>query len=323
MDKSTKKRKVGRINNQLYYIVGGWRMLLPRFVRRWQRRLTLRGWEKRADAGYIRDRVNFYCSLPAAASPGPDAHPVSEFRLKGTPSRYYFDIGRYVKGFPGRALIDYMTSDVWENPDTPTLMKARRLDGKRVNAALLNLDRRRHFIRPIDPVPFREKKPVLFFRGEIDGKPRRIKFFEMWADNPMFDLGDTTRKNRSRWFAPMVRLTDHFDYRFILTLEGNDLASALQWVMASNCVPVMPRPTVEGWLMHSRLIPGVHYIEIAPDFSDVGDKIRHYIEHPEEAERIAEASREWANQFLDRRRENIISYLVVENFLRSTGQLSD
>lgn len=323
MNESKKGRKTGRINNQLYYIAGGWRMLLPRFVRRWQRRLTLRGWERRSDADYIRDRVDFYCSLPEGVSLGPKAHPISRFRLKGTPSRYYFDIGRYIKGFPGRAVIDYMTSDVWENPETPTLMKARRIDSRSCNAALLNLDRRRHFIRPVDPVPFREKRPVLFFRGEIDGKPRRIKFFEMWADYPLFDLGDTARKNRSRWFAPMARLTDHFDYQFILTLEGNDLASALQWVMASNCVPVMPRPTVEGWLMHSRLVPGVHYIEIAPDFSDVGEKIRYYTDHQEEAERIAAASREWAGQFLDRRRENIISYLVVEKFLRSTGQPAD
>lgn len=251
---------------------------------------------------------------------GPKAQRIKDFRLKGTPSRYYFDIGRWLKGFPGCSMVDYMTTDVWENPDAPTLMKARRLDGKADNCALLNLDCRRHFVRPADPVPFEEKKPVLFFRGEIDGKPHRIRFFEIWADNPLFDLGDTTVKNRSRWFAPKVKLTDHFDYQFILALEGNDLASALQWIMASNCVAVMPRPTVEGWLMHSRLVPGVHYIEISPDFSDVGEKIKHYTDHPEEAAAISRASREWARQFLDRRREGIISYLVVERFLKNTGQ---
>ncbi len=322
MGESDKKgRRTGRTNNQLYYLVGGWRMLLPRFVRRWQRRLLLRRWQQRPDADYIRGRVDFYCRVAEGRALGGKARPIKDFRLKGTPSRYFFDLGRYVKGFPGEAGIDYMTTDVWENPDTPTLMKARRLDGKAENCALLNLDCRRHFIRPVDPVPFEEKKPVLFFRGEIDGKPHRIRFFEMWAGNPLFDLGDTTRKNRSRWFAPMVKLTDHFDYQFILTLEGNDMASALQWVMASNCVPVMPRPTVEGWLMHSRLVPGVHFIEIKPDFSDVGEKIKHYTDHPDEAAAISRASKEWAAQFLDRRRESIISYLVVERFLACTGQL--
>ncbi len=322
MAESGKKgRREGRTNNLYYYLIGGIRMMLPRFVRRWQRQLLLRGWEKRPDADYIRDRVDFYCRLPQGSALGPKARRIRDFKLKGTRSRYYFDLGRYIKGFPGDALVDYMTTDVWHNPDTPMLMKARRLDDKAGNAALLNLNCRRHFIRPVDPVPLRDKKPVLFFRGEIDGKPRRIKFFEMWADSPLCDLGDTTRKNRSKWFSPMVSLTDHFDYQFILALEGNDLASALQWVMASNCVPVMPRPTAEGWLMHSRLIPGVHYIDISPDFTDVGEKIEYYKAHPDEAEKISAASREWAAQFLDRKRESIISYLVVERFLRSTGSL--
>ena len=313
------KRKKGRMNNQHYYLVGAWRMMLPRFVRRWQRKLLLRNWEKRPDADYIRSRVDFYCPIEAGAQLGPQAKRIADFTLKGTPSRYYFDIGRWISAFSGDGRIDYMTTDVWENPSTPTLMKARRLDEKAKNCALLNLDCRRHFIRPVDPVPFEQKKPVLFFRGEIDGKPHRIKFFEMWADNPLFDLGDTTRKNRSRWFAPMVSLTDHFDYQFILTLEGNDLASALQWVMASNCVAVMPRPTVEGWLMHSRLQPGKHYIEIKPDFSDAEEKIRYYTEHPEEAKAIAEESTRWARQFLNGKRESIIHYLVVERFLQLTN----
>ncbi len=73
--------------------------------------------------------------------------------------------------------------------------------------------------------------------------------------------------------------------------------------------------------MHSRLVPGVHFIEIKPDFSDVGEKIKHYTDHPDEAAAISRASKEWAAQFLDRRRESIISYLVVERFLACTGQL--
>lgn len=318
---SDKKRSAGRTNNQLYYLVGAMRMYCPRWVRRLQRRLLLRNWEQRPDADYIRSRVDFYCQIPQGAKPGPEATPIGAFRLKGNKSRYFFDLGRFIRAYPRKALIEYMTTDVWHNPDTPTLMKARRLDAKADNCALLNLDCRRHFIRPVDPVPTAEKKPVLFFRGEIDGKPGRIRFFEMWAGNPLFDLGDTTVKNRSKWFAPKVALTDHFDYRFIFAPEGNDVASALQWICASNCIPVMTRPTVESWLMHSRLKPGVHYIEIKDDFTDAEEKIRYYIDHPAEAEAIARASKEWADQFLDRRRESIISYLVVEKYLKATGQL--
>ena len=155
----------------------------------------------------------------------------------------------------------------------------------------------------------------MFFRGDIYDKPARIKFFEQWAEHPLFDLGDTNRHHPSKWRSEFVSIPDHFRYKFILALEGYDMASSLQWIMASNCVPVMPKPTVEGWLMHSRLIPGIHYIEIEPDFSDVGEKIEYYVNHPAEAEKISMESKKWAQQFHDSKRERLISLLVVEKYL--------
>lgn len=314
------RRSEGKESNLAYYLGGFARLLIPRPLRILQRKLLLHGWEKRPDADYIRDRVDYYCQLPAGSRIGEGARTVASVKFGSMGSRYFIDFTRYLRSFNKNLRLYLQTRDVWENPLVPTLIKARRLDSLSANGVLLKLNRRRHFRQPSDPVPFEAKKPVLFFRGEIDGKPNRIRFFEMWADNPLFDLGDTTRKNRSRWFTEMVSLEKHFDYRYILTLEGNDVATAVQWVMASNCVAVMPRPTVEGWIMHGRLQPGVHYIEISPDFSDVGEKLKYYTEHPEEAAKIAKASKEWAQQFFDRRRENIISYLVIEKYFRQTGQ---
>lgn len=318
------KRKEGRENNQLYYLKGVVRCLvIPRFWRQWQRRILLRNWQKRRDADYIRRRVDFYCHIPVGCDVGNDAVSVDGISMKNTHSRYYFDIMQYLRGFPRYLKLNYVAGDVWHNPDVPTIMKARRLDegSSEKNCVLLKVNYRRHFIRPVDPVPLENKIPKLFFRGEIDGKPRRVKFMEMWAGSPLCDLGDTTTKVKSRWYAGKVSLTSHFDYKFILAVEGNDLATAVQWILASNCIPVMTRPSVEGWLMHSRLLPDVHYIEISDDFSDVEEKLTYYISHPDEAERISEAGKEWAAQFLDSRRERIINYLVLERYFRNTGQL--
>ena len=116
-----------------------------------------------------------------------------------------------------------------------------------------------------------------------------------------------------------MKIEEHFSYKYILALEGYDVASALQWIMASNCIPVMPRPTTEGWLMHGALIPGIHYIEIADDFSDAEEQIAYYNSHPDEAKQISEASKEWARQFEDKKRESIISYLVAERYLMLSG----
>ena len=51
--------------------------------------------------------------------------------------------------------------------------------------------------------------------------------------------------------------------------------------MSSNSVAVMPRPKYESWFMEGRLQPGVHYIEIKDDYSDLEDKIQYYSTHVE------------------------------------------
>ena len=298
-----------------YNVASLWRAaVLPRFIRRWQRKLCLRGWEKRADAEEIRRRVDYYFPKHEHFSLGPEARELRKITLAGSHSTYWYDLMRYLKSFPGKAKADFIDGDTWENPSHPVFGKARRLDEKKGNVALMNLDRRRHFLKVYDPVPFLEKKPQLFFRGDVDAKENRRKFIERWWGNPLFDLGDTSPRSLTEWHKPRVGIADHFAYRYILALEGHDVASALQWICASNCIPVMPRPTVESWLMHGAMIPGVHYIVIADDFSDAAEKLEYYNNHPEEAEAIAKASQEWALQFADQRRENIIHYLVAERY---------
>jgi hypothetical protein len=91
--------------------------------------------------------------------------------------------------------------------------------------------------------------------------------------------------------------------------------------MGSNCVPVMTAPQVTHWLMHSLLVPGKHYIEVAPDFSDLDEKLRYYNAHPQEAERIAQESKLWYSQFSNRKRERLIARLTVAQYFNITGQL--
>lgn len=305
--------KVRRTPNLHYALAGIWRMMLPRFVRRWQRSLLLRGWERRADADEIRGRVDFYCRRPLGDCVGSlEAH---DIRLGKFNSGYVYDLQSYLRSWPGRTRLNFLSGDTWENPDVPTVMKARRLDALTPNVTLISMDKRRHFMRVRDNVPFGDKIPKLFFRGAIKGKPLRLKMMEMWADADFADFGDTATDWTSKWSKPFVDIPTQFRYRFILCPEGNDVCSSLQWVMASGCVPVMPRPTVEGWLMHSAMKPGVHYIEVAPDYSDLGDKMAWYISHPEDARHISEASSEWARKFDDPVRERIISHLVLMKYL--------
>lgn len=305
----------------------------------------LKDWESRPDAEYIRWRRDFYCPDNASAlCPEFGSGAMSyrkaagetcktfegtvclrDIRLGKVKSRYALDAASVFRYFPGDLKINFLAGDCLVNPELPTVIKARRIDEGRENVMILKMDTVFLYMRPKDRIAVDDKKPQLLFRGQIHGKPRRQEFFRKWAGHPLFDLGDTDKitdgDHANPWKAATMTVPEQFHYRFILTLEGNDLSSSLQWVMASNCVPVMPRPSVESWMMESEMTPGVHYIEIASDFSDAAEKIQYYIDHPEETRRISEESRKWAEQFYDKKREKIIALLAAEKYFRITGQL--
>jgi spore maturation protein CgeB len=77
----------------------------------------------------------------------------------------------------------------------------------------------------------------------------------------------------------------------------------------------MPKPTYETWFMEGKLIPNVHYVEIKPDYSDLKQKMDYYIAHPDEAQKIIDNAHAYVEQFKNKRRERIISLLVMEKYL--------
>ena len=140
--------------------------------------------------------------------------------------------------------------------------------------------------------------------------------------HPLVDCGNTVEKSDlpKEWSAPLITLYDHLKYKFVISLEGTDVASNLKWVMSSNSVAVMPRPKYESWFMEGRLQPGVHYIEIKDDYSDLEDKSQYYSTHVEEAEAIIRNAHAFVEQFRDKEREELISILVLEKYFRHTKQ---
>lgn len=106
-----------------------------------------------------------------------------------------------------------------------------------------------------------------------------------------------------------------------MAIEGNDVASNLKWVMSSNSLAVMPRPTCETWFMEGTLIPDYHYVEVKDDFSDLEEKLHYYITHPEKAEEIIAHAHEYVAQFRDKKREELLQVMVMEHYFKTSGQL--
>jgi hypothetical protein len=63
------------------------------------------------------------------------------------------------------------------------------------------------------------------------------------------------------------------EHKYLLSLEGNDIASGLNWMLLSKSVVFMAPPKFETFAMEGKLVPYYHYIPLAPDFSDLVEKL--------------------------------------------------
>ena len=307
-----------------YYAINGIRAAVPACFYRKQLKKLLAETVARDDySEHIKPRVDYYNKLMENTPLG-EAPPLSALKLTKKGSVYFYDSYEHTSYFNPRLRCNFLFGDIIHVPEFPSIVKSRPLGCDNKNSVVLKLVKIRHFIFVNDKIPFREKQNKAIFMGKIGGKGNRVRFMELFFGHPLCDAADVSRKSADippEWQAPKKTIADHLKYKFILALEGNDVASNLKWVMSSNSVAVMPRPTCETWFMEGMLIPNYHYIEIAADFSNLKERLTHYIEHPEEAEQIIANANRYVEQFKDKRREKLISLLVLNNYFKQTGQL--
>lgn len=316
--------KTGKNNRFVYMMTNFCRQAIPRSLYARRLRNALDQIEKRDDREYILRRVEYYNRLDAV-TPLPDEAPCTRnLRFQDSPSAYYFDTMEYLRWFDRDLKWTYLFGDITHVPPYPAILKSRPIAGDNRNSVLLNLDKARHFNFIRDDRPFGAKADKSIFRGHIKNKPHRIRFMEMFYGSSVCDAGIVyaTKGFPQEWVCRPISLKAHLRYKFIMALEGNDVASNLKWIMSSNSIAVMPRPTYETWYMEGTLIPNHHYIEIKSDFSDLEERLNYYIEHPDEAEKIIRNANDYTRQFGDRKREKLISLLVLEKYFRMTGQLN-
>lgn len=318
-----------RKNLHLPYFLHGFGMLLtPRWLTQFRRKSILRSFHQLTveEQAAVQQRVNYYCRLdstcllPAGAPSLGDQH----FFHRHEPSVYFFDTYEWNRFFPSHLHWLHDAGDVNYLESAPTIVKSRPITPNNENAysVLINQDKVRHFMFFRDPIPLKEKKNQVIFRGAVKRKKIREEFVRLYHDNPLFDIYDSSGYSSQdpTEIRKQTPIYDHLQFKFIMCLEGNDVASNLKWVMNSNSLAVSPRPTCETWFMEGLLIPNYHYIEILPDFSDLELRIAYYIDHPEEAQAIVDHAHEFCSQFFNKQRERLVSLMVMEKYFRQTGQ---
>ena len=307
----------------IYYLEHWFLCALPRYFFQYNLKFLLQEFDGRNDKEYILDRVKYYNKLSSTADLSDGYEKLKDNKpSKKISSVYFYDSQIIANYFDPNLKWFTCFGDIIFVPENPAIVKSRPLYVNNENSIVLKLEKIRHFVFLKDNKPFNQKMNKVIFRGKIEGKQPRIDFIKQFFNHTNFDIGNVGKSAEFQQFKrDKMTLWKHLDYKFIMALEGNDVASNLKWVMSSNSIAVMPKPTCETWFMEGTLIPNYHYIEIKSDFSDIEERIQYFVNNPVKALEIIKNANQYTKQFLDRKREKIISVLVLKKYFQKTNQL--
>jgi hypothetical protein len=308
-------------NKFRFYFTGFARLLVPAGFFRHNLHRKLEGLRD-YDFAYIKSRVNYYNKLTAVKTLGPHVKSLSKFKLGRKFRTYFFDSYEYTRYYNPELRISFLFGDITHVPEDVSIVKSRPVRGDNENSILLKLNKVRHFMFVNDKKDFRSKENKLVGRNVVS-VPHRVRFYEKYFDHSMCDLGKINRTGvNDHWIKKRLTFEEHLENKFVLCLEGNDVATNLKWVMSSNSLPVMPVPKFETWFMEGKLIADTHFVAIQDDYADLEEKLKYYIKNTDQALRILANAHQHVNQFRNKKQEDLISLLVLEKYFYRTGQLA-
>ena len=299
-----------------YYARNVARDIAPQALFRW--RLANRLEKARLSDATVRTRLNYYNKLQDAFTPSADAVRIG--KLPFTLTMYYYDLKEFARYFDRELLIDVEYGDVKKVPKMPAIVKDRPIVDDDKNAVIMKLDKFRHFQMPVDATAFADKLPTVVWRGDLNN-PIRTKFLNAVRDLPFCDVGTPKRTAAAEYRKPYLTINQQRCYRYIVSLEGNDVATNLKWILSSNSLCLMPPPTYETWFAERQLEANVHYVPLEPDFADLAEKVQYFEKHPAEAERIIAAAKAYCRRFSKECAEQAISLLVLYKYFVLSGQI--
>lgn len=313
-----------------YYVKGKLRNWVPAWY--WQSQLKgLLAEASRASLAereYLLGRVNYYNKLDSEFRLPKELDFENQLYPGKRSTAYAMDFLWWTSFFSAvsddkKLNYSYLFGDITTVPDMPTFLKSRPiLEGsENKNSVLLKLNQIRHYYTVKDKIPFEKKQHKMVWRGKSN-HPDRVAVLSQYYESSLCDVGDTHYPHkRTTYVRPFMSIPAQLDYRYVLSVEGHDVATNLKWIMASNSLCFMRKPKFETWFMEGSLLPDVHYVQLRDDHSDIEEKIEYYNEHPDEAEKIIANANRYVEQFKNPRRELIITLLVMQKYFRLSGQM--
>ena len=230
--------------------------------------------------------------------------------------------------------IRFVFGDNTHSLAAPAIVKSRAIGD--TNGVILPFNRARHWTMSLSEVakidvPWYKKRPAVVWRGvttgacpgtasEFDQHPR-TQLVKRWHDcaDDSIDVGYSgivQGKDEMRTYVKgNLSMKAQLRYQYVISVEGNDVATNLKWVLASNSVPVMPPPRYETWLLESQLKPWVHYVPVSADFSDLGSVLAWCKKHSRICHEIAQNGKRYIAPFFQTDAETALEKAVLRRYL--------
>ncbi len=230
--------------------------------------------------------------------------------------------------------------------DRPVFCKSVDITKQKSGRYILPLDYKRHwaevFSLPDYPKAFSEKKCQVVWRGATtgnwgsgrdDGSRSRmfvasgVEAFKKHGHDIGFSKRIQTAVTSKAGLAEEqlnlatvggLSIDEQLDFKYLLSLEGNDVASGLKWMLRSNSLVLMPPPTCETWACESLLKPFVHFIPVAYDLSDLQEKFEWCEQNQSICEEIILNANQFMSVFEDREAEFELAQMVVRKYFEDS-----
>lgn len=228
--------------------------------------------------------------------------------------------------------LNYIFGDNNINTCPSVLVKTRGRDS--INGVILRcLNFNRHwnnYYHKPEESCFDKKNNIIFWRGtttgEISNPGNRFNLITRYFNkHSKIDVGFSDicqgKNDYSKYVKGKVEISDFLKNKYILSIEGNDKDSGINWKLNSQSVILMPKPRITSWLMETTLIPDFHYILLKDDFSDLEEKYDWCEKHPEECKKIIKNANLFMDEFNNQDREEQIEEEVINKYFEITSKI--
>ena len=222
--------------------------------------------------------------------------------------------------------LNYLMGDIQSNHGNPTILGKNRSQNSNDGVILRCLEFYRHwnkyYHKPED-LPFENKKNCVIWRGATTGQPsrpvNRFTLVEKWFNKSKYiDVGFSDicqgKDKYSIYLKKLMSPSEMIKFKYILSVEGNDKDSGINWKLNSNSLVLMAKPRTASWLMETTLIPNYHYILLKDDFSDLEEKYLWCERNQDKCKEIIKNAHIFMSQFKNKENEEQLEIDVINTY---------